>query len=90
MDDEIVGQARKIEATTLGNGLGANYQGVSGVFDAVRIGPYVLKSVWAPGGQLPAIGMEILRRFVITFDASRGVMYLEPTPALREPVPPPS
>jgi hypothetical protein len=33
--------------------------------------------------------MEMLRRFVVTFDAQAGKLYLEPTPALSEPVPPP-
>ncbi len=61
----------------------------SGVFTSVKIGPYLIRHVRGPAVPPPAIGMEILRRFIITFDASRGRIYLEPTAALREPIPPP-
>jgi hypothetical protein len=31
--------------------------------------------------------MELLRRFVVTFDAPHGLIYLEPTSRLSDPVP---
>jgi hypothetical protein len=89
VNDEIVAQATETRRTTLGNGLGSNFEGVSGVFDAVHLGPYVFHHVWGPGAPLPIIGMEIFRRFVTTFDATHRVLYLEPTGALDEPVPDP-
>lgn len=89
VNDEIVAQSRETRITKLGGGLGADFEGVSGVFDAVHIGPYQFKRVWGPGAPGPAVGMEIFRRFVSTFDAGRGILYLTPTPALTEPVPPP-
>lgn len=89
VNDPIVADAIVTHVTTLGNGLGQNYQAVSGKIDAVHLGPFTIRDVWAPGGTPASIGMEILRRFVVTFDALHGKMYLEPTKALQEPVPPP-
>ena len=89
VNDPIVVQAKETRVTTLGNGLGQNYQAVSGKIDAVHLGPFTISDVWAPGGVPASIGMEILRRFVVTFDAPRGKMYLEPLSSLAEPVPPP-
>ena len=90
VDDPIVKEARTTQATTLGNGLGTNFQGVSGVYDAVQIGPYRINHVWGPGGDRPAIGMEMLRRFVVTYDVPHMRIYLRPTQALHSPVPPPT
>ena len=89
VNDEIVGQALVTRKTNLGRGLGASFAGLSGVFDAVQIGPYQIRHVWGPGGPGPAVGMEIFRRFVSTFDVRRGRLYLSPTPGFLDPVPPP-
>jgi Aspartyl protease len=89
VNDEIVKQSEEVRTSTLGGGLGEQFNSYSGVFTSVKIGPYIVKHVWGPGGPRPAIGMELLRRFVVTFDAPHGRIYLEPTPALNEPVPTP-
>jgi Aspartyl protease len=89
VNDEIVKQSREVRSSELGNGLGENFKSYSGVFTSVKIGPYSIKHVWGPGGAGPMVGMELLRRFVITFDAPHGRLYLEPTPALAELVPSP-
>lgn len=89
VNDEIVKQSAELRSSTLGGGLGENFKSYSGVFSSVKIGPYVMNHVWGPGGPPPLIGMEILRRFIITFDAPHGRMYLEPTTAFTEPVPTP-
>lgn len=89
VNDEVVKQSAEVRSSTLGGGLGEDFKSYSGVFTSVKLGPYVVRHVWGPGGPRPAIGMELLRRFIITFDASRGRMYLEPTAALDEPVPAP-
>lgn len=89
VNDEIVKQSAELRSSILGGGLGESFKSYSGVFTSVKIGPYVLNHVWGPGGSPPLIGMELLRRFIITFDAPHGRMYLEPTPALSEPVPTP-
>jgi predicted aspartyl protease len=89
VNDEIVQQSAETRRSTLGGGLGENFKSLSGVFTSVKIGPYILNHVWGPGGSPPIVGMEILRRFIITFDAPHGRIYLEPTPALSEPVPTP-
>jgi hypothetical protein len=85
----IVGEALEVRRSILGNGLGQNFEAVSGRLQAVHIGPFTIRDVWGPGGKAPSIGMEMLRRFVVTFDAQAGKLYLKPTPALSEPVPPP-
>lgn len=89
VNDEIVKQSKEVRTANLGNGLGENFKSYSGVFTSVKIGPYSFKHVWGPGGPVPLIGMELLRRFIITFDAPHGRIYLEPTPVLTEPVPTP-
>jgi len=90
VNDEIVREAKVTRKTPLGGGLGSNFEGVSGIYDAVQIGPYEFRHVWGPGAPGPAVGMEIFRRFVSTFDASHGKLYLMPTPAFLEPVPAPA
>lgn len=89
VNDEIVKLSADVRSSTLGGGLGENFKSYSGVFTSVKIGPYVVRHFWGPGGPGPAIGMELLRRFIITFDAPHGHLYLEPTAALAEPVPTP-
>jgi hypothetical protein len=89
VNDEIVKQSAEVRVSELGNGLGENYKSYSGVFTSARIGPHVIRNFWGPGGKPPSVGMEILRRFIITFDAPHKRIYLEPTPALAEPVPTP-
>jgi hypothetical protein len=89
VNDPAVKLARVVQKTRLGNGLGADYEGYSGIFDAIQIGPYKIHNVWGPGGDLPAIGMEILRRFIVTFDVPHRRLYLRPTKALYSPVPSP-
>ena len=89
VNDEIVKQSAEVRTSILGGGLGEQFKSYSGVFSSIKIGPYVMKHVWGPGGPRPAIGMEILRRFIITFDAPHGRIYLQPTPALNDPVPTP-
>lgn len=75
--------------TTLGHGLGTDYKAVSGVFDAVHIGTFTFRDVWAPGTPNAEIGMEMLRRFTMTFDVAHHVLYLQPNRRLTEPVPAP-
>jgi hypothetical protein len=90
IDDDTVRNSETIQKTTLGNGLGTSYEDVSGVYDTVAIGPYVFHHVWGPAGAVPIIGMEMMRRFTLTFDTHHGQLYLEPNASLSEPVPPPS
>ncbi len=90
IDDDTVRSSPTTNKTTLGNGLGTSYEDVSGVYDAVVIGPYTFRHVWGPAGAVPIVGMEMMRRFTLTFDARRGVMYLEPNASFGEPVPSPS
>jgi len=89
VDDPIVKQARTTQKTRLGNGLGADYEGYSGIFDAVQVGPYRFQRVWGPSGDIPAVGMEILRRFVVTFDVPHRRLYLRPNAAFGSPIPAP-
>jgi len=90
IDDDTVRNSPKTQKTILGNGLGTSYEDVSGVYDTVVIGPYTFRYVWGPAGAVPIVGMEMMRRFTLTFDASRGLLYLEPNVSFTEPVPAPS
>ncbi len=85
----IVGQALETRRSILGNGLGENFEAVSGRMQAVAFGPFTIRDAWGPAGKGPSMGMEMLRRFIVTFDAGAGKIYLRPTPALNDPVPPP-
>lgn len=89
INDEVVRQSEELRTSTLGGGLGENFKSFSGVFASAAIGPFKFEKFWGPGGPEPLIGMELLRRFVLTFDAPRGRLYLEPTAQLNEPVPTP-
>ena len=89
VNDEIAKQSEEVRTSTGGGGLGQNFASYSGVFSSAKIGPYSIKHFWGPANPGPAIGMELLRRFIITFDAPHKRMYLEPTPQLSEPVPTP-
>jgi len=87
--DEIAKHARTTQTTTLGNGLGTNYQSVSGLMDGVHIGPFTFRNVWGPATHSSNIGMEMLRRFTVTFDVPHRAMHLRPNRFFAEPVPPP-
>lgn len=89
INDEVAQQSEEVRTSILGGGLGENFKSYSGVFTSAAIGPFTFKKFWGPAGPRPAIGMELLRRFVLTFDAPHGRLYLEPTPALADPVPTP-
>src|ERR1051326_6465649 len=87
--DEIVRKGRRVRETTLGQGLGSDYKSVSGLVDAVHIGPFAVPNVWGPATRFPAIGMEMLRRFTMTFDVPHRALYLQPNAHLGDAVPPP-
>ncbi len=89
IDDDTIRNSPKTQKITLGNGLGTSYEDVSGVYDTVVIGPYTFRYVWGPAGAVPIVGMEMMRRFTLTFDARRGLLYLEPNASFTEPVPAP-
>lgn len=90
VSDDLVRQSSTRRRTVQGVGLGKAYVDYSGVFASVQIGPYRMYNVWGPSGNPPAVGMEILRRFIMTFDVPRGRLTLEPTAHMNDPVPSPS
>ena len=67
--------------------LGTSYVDVSGVYDTVIIAPYTFRNVWGPAGAVPIVGMEIMRRFTLTFDTKHRLLDLEPNSSLNEPIP---
>ena len=89
IDDDTIRSSPVTRKTTLGNGLGNSYEDVSGVYDKVVIGPFTFQHVWGPAGAVAIIGMEMMRRFTLTFNAIHGLLYLEPNSAFNEPVPAP-
>jgi hypothetical protein len=90
VSDDLVRQSPARRKSTQGVGLGTPYVDYSGLFASVAIGPYTITNVWGPSGNPPAVGMEILRRFVLTFDARRGQLGLAPTTHLHDRVPSPA
>ena len=90
IDDDTVRSSPVTQKTTLGNGLGNSYEDVSGVYDTVVIGPFKFRHVWGPAGSVAIVGMEMMRRFTLTFDAMHGRLYLEPNSSYSEPLPAPS
>jgi hypothetical protein len=87
--DDVVKEGTNVRETTLGNGLGANYKGYSGVFKLVRLGPFTFRDVWGPAVPHPGIGMEMFRRFVVTFDVPHRKLYLQPKQHFEEAFPSP-
>jgi Aspartyl protease len=89
VSDDLVRQSSIRRKSLQGVGIGKAYVDYSGVFATVQIGPYRIHNVWGPSGNPPAVGMEILRRFILTFDVPRGLLTLEPTAQVDDPVPSP-
>jgi hypothetical protein len=90
IDDDTIRSSPVTQKTTLGNGLGNSYEDLSGIYDTVVIGPFTFHHVWGPAGAVAIIGMEMMRRFTLTFDTRRGLLYLEPNSTFHEPIPGPS
>ena len=90
VSDDFVRQSSTRRKSTQGVGLGTPYVDYSGLFASVQIGPYAITNVWGPSGDPPAIGMEILRRFILTFDARRGRLGVAPTARVHDPIPSPA
>ena len=90
VSDDLVRESPTRRKSVQGVGLGQAYVDYSGVFSTVAIGPYSIHNAWGPSNSVPTVGMEILRRFVLTFDVRRKLLYLEPTRQLDDPVPSPA
>jgi Aspartyl protease len=89
VSDDIVRESSIRRKSLQGVGIGSAYVDYSGLFATVQMGPYRMYNVWGPSGNPPAVGMEILRRFILTFDVPRGQLTLEPTAHVDDPVPSP-
>jgi len=90
VSDDLVRESPARRKSVQGVGLGQAYVDYSGVFSTIAIGPYSIHNAWGPSNSVPTVGMEILRRFVLTFDVPRKLLYLEPTRHLGDPVPSPA
>jgi Aspartyl protease len=90
VSDDLVRESPTRRKSVQGVGLGQAYVDYSGVFSTIQIGPYSVHDVWGPSNRVPTVGMEILRRFVLTFDVQRKLLYLEPTHHLSDAVPSPA
>lgn len=88
--DDLVKQSPERRLARQGVGLGTPYVDYSGVFERIRIGRYVVRHAWGASNARPTVGMEILRRFTMTFDVPHRRLYLEPNAHLRDRVPAPS
>jgi len=87
--DNLVRKWPERRKVVQGVGLGESFVDYSGVFESVRIGPYTIRRCWGPSKDHPAVGMELLRRFTMTFDVPRRTLYLRANRHLNDPVPAP-
>ena len=87
--DNLVRRSRERRPSEQGVGLGQPYVDDSGVFARVELGPYSIDHCWGPANDHPAVGMEILRRFTLTFDVPHRQLYLKPNQHLHDAVPAP-
>ncbi|HZY99888.1 MAG TPA: aspartyl protease family protein [Candidatus Baltobacteraceae bacterium] len=87
--DDLVRRSPERRESVVGVGLGHSYVDYSGVFERVVLGPYTIAHAWGPANPVPTVGMEILRRFTLTFDVPHRRLYLEPNAHLHDPVPTP-
>jgi hypothetical protein len=87
--DTLVRRSRERRSSVQGVGLGQPYVDYSGVFERVELGPYSIRRCWGPSNDHPAVGMEILRRFTLTFDVPHHRLFLLPNRHLHDPVPAP-
>jgi hypothetical protein len=87
--DSLVRQSPERRKAVQGVGLGERYEDYSGVFETIGIGPWTIHHAWGPSNEQSAVGMEILRRFTMTFDVPHGRLWLEPNRHLHDPVPAP-
>jgi hypothetical protein len=90
VSDNLVRRSSERRRSVVGVGLGQSYEDFSGVFERVELGPYAIERCWGPSNDHPAVGMEILRRFTLTFDVPHRRLYLEPNRHLHDPVPAPA
>jgi len=90
VSDNIVRQSPQHLKSVQGVGLGKPYVDYSGVIDRVQIGPFAIRHSWGASNDNPAVGMEILRRFTLTFDTGRNSLYLEPNSHFNDLVPAPT
>ena len=79
VSDSIVEQSTTAPAVVIRNSAGGAVSAYTGQLRSVQLGPYALYNVWGASDGEPSIGMELLRRFVVTFDVAHSRMYLEPT-----------
>ena len=87
--DNLVRRSPERRLARQGVGLGTAYVDTSGVFESVDLGPYAVHRAWGASNDRPALGMEILRRFTMTFDVPHGRLFLEPNGHFTDPVPAP-
>lgn len=76
--DPVAAKAPPAGGATLDDSLGRRTTSPAGLLAYVKMGPYGLRDVWAAKDGGPAVGMEWMRRFIVTFDAPHNRMYLEP------------
>ena len=88
--DNLVRRSPERRLARQGVGLGTAYVDTSGVFASVELGPYAVHRAWGASNDRPALGMEILRRFTMTFDVPHARLFLEPNSDFADPVPAPS
>lgn len=78
LSDDAVRQGQGVRQALVGARAAEPYWGQVGQVRAVQMGPHTLYNVWGATGET-RVGAGWLGRFVVTFDAPHGRLYLEPT-----------
>lgn len=78
LTDDAVRQGQGVRRGLIGAAAADPYWGQVGQVRAVQMGPHTLYNVWGSTGET-RVGSGWLGRFIVTFDAPHGRLYLEPT-----------
>ncbi|HEX8233904.1 MAG TPA: hypothetical protein VF559_11245 [Caulobacteraceae bacterium] len=78
LTDEAVRQGSGVKRGLVGARAAEPYWGQVGQVRALQMGPHTLYNVWGATGET-RVGAGWLNRFIVTFDAPHGRLYLEPT-----------
>jgi hypothetical protein len=78
VDDDVMAESPDKVEIVGGVGLGQEFRTTLGRAAFVQIGPFAIAKPIGASGGVPLIGLEILRRFHLTFDYSRSRLVLTP------------
>ena len=76
VDDAVVAMSTAPKRLIATSGLGRSIRTYAGPIEWAGIGPFTVRDLSGTSGGVPLLGSGVLRNFHVTFDYSRGRMYL--------------